>query len=182
MKSRLSLLLIVGCMLVLAVPELHAAPPPTPSSAQTQSPAPEQFSSRQWQRWVARMRLMREQMNRIHRTTRPKERARLLREHMHTMLEQMRAMRAMGGPMMSGTMNEGMARRGRMGGRAMGERVMGGGMMGRGVRGGNRMGRPYAQRQWMQDRLDMMQMMMEQMMDQIQAMQPRDGGMRRPHK
>ena len=100
----------------------------------------------------ARMRLMREQMMRIHEAKSAAVRDRLLREHMQTMLEQMRAMRAMQGDRMCGMMGRGMMR---------------GGMMPKGTGGP---GRSAMSAQCMQSRLDMMQMMMEQMMGQMQAM------------
>jgi hypothetical protein len=121
----------------------------------------------------ARMKLMQEQMRRIRSTKSPELRATLLREHMHTMMEQMQAMRAMGGRMMSGMMPRGM----------MGSPLMGHGMMG----GGNR-NAPSAEqcqrmhdrmRDQMQNRLDMMQLMMEQMMGQMQAMQGMGAGSRK---
>ena len=130
---------------------------------------------------------MQEQMRRIRATKNPEVRARLLREHMHTMMRQMQAMRAMGGPMMSGMM-----RRGMMGGISMGHGMAGGGN--RQVSGAKRhpwsenrmpdhmqdrlaMMRMMMEQNHMQDRLDMMQMMMGQMMDQMQAMQGMQGMM-----
>jgi hypothetical protein len=97
-----------------------------------------------------RMKTMQEQMNRIRETTDPEERKKLLQEHMQTMQEQMKDMRAMGGEMMMGMMGPG-------GGRGAG----GGGMM-----------NPKARGKMMQDRMDMMQMMMEHMMDQMQMQPP----------
>ncbi len=118
----------------------------------------------------ARMKLMQEQMRRIRETKSPEMRAKLLREHMHTMMRQMQAMRAMGGRMMSGMMPRGM-----MDSPSMGHGMMGDGMMG----GGNRPAPSAEQcqrmhdrmRDQMQNRLDMMQLMMEQMIGQMQAMQ-----------
>ena len=122
------------------------------------------------------MKLMQEQMRRIRATKSPEVRATLLREHMHTMMEQMQAMRAMGGRMMSGMMPRGM-----MGGSSMGHgMMMAHGMMSEGMMGGGNRHAPSAEqcqrmhdrmRDHMQNRLDMMQMMMEQMMGQMQAMQ-----------
>lgn len=125
------------------------------------------------------MRLLQEQMRRIRETTNPAERSRLLREHMQTMIAQMWAMRPMGGQMMYGIMG----RRGMRGG-MRGREPMGGGMMGYGAMGGGNTGEmPSRQRQWIQDRLDIMQMMMEQMMGQMQAMEGMYmSGPRRPRK
>ena len=124
------------------------------------------------------MKLMQEQMRRIRATKSPELRATLLREHMHTMMEQMQAMRAMSGRMMSRMMP-----RGTMSGPSMRQGMMGQGMMG----GGNR-NAPSAEqcqrmrdrtRDQMQNRLDMMQLMMEQMMGQMQAMQGMGAGSRK---
>ncbi len=92
------------------------------------------------------MRLMHEQLRRIRETTSPEVRVNLLREHMRTMMDQMRAMRAMDGRITSGMMPRGLMR------------------------------------DHMQDRLDMMQLMMEQMMDHMQAMQGMTLGGKVPHR
>ncbi len=80
-----------------------------------------------------RMKRMQEQMDRIHKTTDPKERQKLLDEHRQTMMENMKAMRGMG--MMHGD-----------------------------AKGGPMKGDPTAQAAQMEQRMDMMQMMMEHMM------------------
>jgi hypothetical protein len=72
-----------------------------------------------------------------------------MQEHMQTMQEQKKDMRAMGGGMMMGMMGPsggGMHRKGKMD--------------------------PEKRQQMMQDRMDMMQMMMEHMMDQMQMQAP----------
>ena len=167
MKSRLSVALPGVALALFAV--AHAAPPSTPPPA-AQATERASMAAKHLSAMEARMKLMQEQMRRIRSTKSPELRATLLREHMHTMMEQMQAMRAMGGRMMSGMMPRGM-----MGGPSMGQGMMGQGMMG----GGNR-NAPSAQqcqrmhdrmRDEMQNRLDMMQLMMEQMMGQMQAMQ-----------
>ncbi|MFP5248944.1 MAG: hypothetical protein ACLGP3_03860 [Acidobacteriota bacterium] len=151
MKTNFPTVLLGVALASLSVPALRAAPPAARSSVATRA-TPKQIEQMQ-----ARMRLMQEQMRRIRETNSPAERARLLREHMQTMLEQMQAMRAFGGSTMYGM----------MGRRGTGRGMMGGGMMG----GGNAAATPSERRQWMQDRLDLMQMMMEQMMSQLQASQ-----------
>ena len=122
----------------------------------------------------ARMKLMQEQMRRIREAKSPAERQKLLREHMQSMMEQMRAMRALGGGKMSGMMGGGMMGGGMMSGRNMGGGMMHGGMMGAclatGASGG-KSATPVEQRECLQGRLDMMQMMMEQMMGHMQEMQ-----------
>jgi hypothetical protein len=112
---------------------------------------------------------MQQQMDRIRQTKDPKERQKLLQEHMQSMQEGMSMMRGMGGPMMMGM----------MGGQkdAMGPGMMGGGQkggMGPGMMGGGPMAGmdPKQQQEFTQRRMDMMQMMMEQMMQHDQMMQP----------
>ena len=173
MKSRLSMALPGVTLALFAIATATAtaqAAPPSPQPPAAQATERTSIAATHLKEVEARMKLMQEQMRRIRETKSPEVRATLLREHMHTMMEQMRAMRAMGGGMMSGMMPRGM-----MGGPSMGHGMMGHGMMG----GGNR-NAPSAQqcqrmhdrmRDEMQNRLDMMQLMMEQMMGQMQAMQ-----------
>jgi hypothetical protein len=179
MKCKPLTPLLAAAVAALSVAASRAAPPP-PHPAQ--SAAVTQRRSGQIRQLQARMRLMQEQMRRIDETHSPEERAKLLHEHMQTMLEAMRAMRAMGGGMMHHMMGGAVTGRGMMGGAMTGRGMMGGAMTGRGMMGGAMTGRgmmggassratPAAQRRWMQDRLDMMQMMMEQMMGQMRAME-----------
>lgn len=186
MKAKLTTGLMGAFILAMSAPVLRAAPPPAQPPAQAESPTPDQVSSQQWQQMLSRMKVMQQQMYRIHQTKSTAEREKLLREHMRTMLEQMQAMRAMGGSMMSGMMGRGMMSGGMMGGGTKGSGMMGGGMMGGGLMGGatasgsgggSQSARPAERKRWMQDRLDMMQMMMEQMMGQMQAMQGTGMGM-----
>jgi hypothetical protein len=93
---------------------------------------------------------MQHQMDMIATTTDPKERQKLMQEHMQTMQENMKAMRSMGGPTMKG------------GGMAMDDKK-GGGMMGGDVK---------KRQDGMEKRMDMMQMMMEQMMQRDPAAKP----------
>ncbi|MBM3344092.1 MAG: hypothetical protein FJY56_18555 [Betaproteobacteria bacterium] len=88
------------------------------------------------------MKTMRAQMERIHKSTDPAERRKLMQEHMQSMHAGMGMMRGMGGPM--------------MGGKGMG-------MMG---------GDPKHHQQMMERRMDMMHMMMEQMMQHQQHSAP----------
>jgi hypothetical protein len=107
------------------------------------------------EQWQGRMNTMHEQMDRIHQTQDPQERQRLLEEHWVTMDQQMRDMRMMEG--MTGGMMGGM--HGRQGNQG---------------RGHMHMMDPEQQGRYMQDRMDMMQMMMEQMM-QHNHMMMREG-------
>lgn len=93
---------------------------------------------------------MQDQMDKIAVTSDPKEREKLMQEHMQTLQENMKAMRSMGGPMM---------RRDRM---APSDK------MGAGTSGGDMKMR----QEKMEKRMDMMQMMMEQMMQRDAAAKP----------
>ena len=89
---------------------------------------------------MAGMEKMQQQMQRLMQTQDPKDRDKLLKEHMQTMQEQMK--------MMSGMMGQGMMKDGGMAG---------------GAKGGQ--GMPTDQRmQMMEQRMDMMQKMMDQML------------------
>ena len=81
-------------------------------------------------------------MDKIRKTTDPKERQKLMQEHMQAMQANMEMMRGMGGPMMMG-----------------------------GQKGGAMGGDPKQRQEMMEKRMDMMQMMMEQMMQRDQMMQ-----------
>lgn len=95
MKANLATLLCGAALVALSGPALRAASPPTlAAAAQSQS---SRATDKQFEQMQARMKLMQEQMSRIRQATDPKERQRLLHEHMQTMLEQMKAMRVMGG-------------------------------------------------------------------------------------
>jgi hypothetical protein len=95
------------------------------------------------------MKAMQQQMATLQKTADPKERQKLLQEHMQAMQDNMKTMRGMGGPMMMGG--------GQAGGMGMGKGTAGGDMVKR-----------Y---DLMENRMDMMQMMMEQMMQHDQMMQ-----------
>lgn len=91
------------------------------------------------------MKTMQQQMEKLRTTTDPQERQKLMQEHMQTMQKNMTAMRGMGGPTM--------------------------GMMG--GKGGPMMNMDPKQREdFLQRRIDMMQMMMEQMMQHEQMEAP----------
>ena len=80
-------------------------------------PAGTQMDPKLQQQMVERMKALQAQMDKIRQTTDPKEREKLLAEHMKTMQEGMQAMRGMGGGMM------GMMSGGKHGG-AQGPRMM----------------------------------------------------------
>jgi hypothetical protein len=106
-------------------------------------PAPEAEPIVQMQ---ARIQAMQAQMAQLQTTTDAAQRQKLLSAHMQLMQEQMASMRSMGGGMM--------------------QMMHGGAGMGMGAGGGDRP--PGARHQMVEDRLDMLQMMMEQMMGQMQ--------------
>ncbi|OGA16545.1 MAG: hypothetical protein A3I63_11715 [Betaproteobacteria bacterium RIFCSPLOWO2_02_FULL_66_14] len=99
-----------------------------------------------------KMKSMQAQMDTIRTVTDPAVRQRLMQEHMQAMQENMKTMRGMGGPMMKGS----------------GEH---GGMMMGGKKGGMKDGDMMKHHAMMESRMDMMQMMMEQIMQRDQAMQ-----------
>lgn len=96
-----------------------------------------------------KMKAMQAQMDKLHKTTDPKERQKLMHEHMQAMQENMKAMHSMGGPMMAGMMG---SKPGTKGPGAMG-------------------GDPKQQQEMLGQRMDMMQMMMEQMLQHDHAME-----------
>ena len=104
-------------------------------------------------RMQANIEKMHQQMEKIATTTDPKERQKLLQEHMQTMQENMKMMRDMGKPAMSGE--------GSPGGMAIGEK-----------KGGMQNDDAMKRQEMTETRMDMMQMMMEQMMKRDEAMKP----------
>lgn len=147
----------IAAMLGIALP-VAAAPPDDAHHAQPQASAPQGVSSQHWQQMQGYMSAMRTQMSELHQATEPKERERLLHEHMQTMQSMMGLMQSLGGGMM------GQMKDGHMHGH------MGAGQTGAGQLGGDMM--------QMQNRMDMMQMMMQQMMEQMQGQMGIAGGSR----
>lgn len=116
------------------------------------------------------MQTMRETMGRIHQTKDPKERQKLMNEHMQSMQDMMKMMHGMmaGQSMMGGQAMMGRGMMGRMGGRQGGMRgcPQGGEMMGSqpgGMMGGQQ-GAMMSRMNMMEQRMNMMQMMMDQML------------------
>ena len=156
MRTQLAAAMIAAA---LAAP-VFAQPGPGPGG---------DFEKYREQMWT-RMQKMHEQMDKIRNTTDPAEREKLMREHFETMQQGMGTMRGYG-PMMGGRgMGPGA---GKGPGAGPGKGPAGGGMMGRGFGRGpyaasecGRMQDPAARRDCMLDeRLDMMQGMMDQMME-----------------
>lgn len=106
----------------------------------------------QMSRMQEKMQAMQAQMDMIHRTTDATERRKLMQEHMQAMQTNMTAMRGMGGPLMKGR----------------GEH---GAIMMCGNEGGMTDGDMIKCREMMEKRMDMVQMMMEQMIQRDQAME-----------
>ncbi len=160
-------LAIYASLIALSVTSLSAFPndehhpdakPPTAPMAQA-APAPakpttnETGMDKRMAQMQENMKKMQSQMEKIRQTADPKERQRLLEEHMQTMQAQMKNMQGMGGGMMQG--------------------MMGGNMQGGMPGDGMMMGRdPKGRGEMTEKRMDMMQMMMEQMMQHQGAQAP----------
>jgi len=145
--KRLSLAALSAFLFMIPLIHVHA-------DSHEQSESQEKWN-KYTEQWQERMNTMHKQMDRIHQTNDPKERQRLLEEHWKTMDEQMTGMRTM--EEMTGGMMGGM--HGRRGSRGQGSMHM---------------MDPQQRDAYMQDRMDMMQMMMEQMM-QHNHMMMREG-------
>jgi hypothetical protein len=152
MKTSILISAIVAC--ALSAPIVSAQERPAPAR-------PAMNMDMDMSRLQEKMKAMQAQMDRIHRTTDAKERQRLMQEHMQAMQENMKAMRGMGGPTM-----------GMMGGKpgAKGPGMMDGGQMAPSMTEGDMNKR----QDMLEQRTDMMQMMMEQMMqrDQVKESMP----------
>jgi TolA-binding protein len=127
---------------------------------QTDSRKPQassQESDKQWAQMQEHMKQMQTQMEKIHKTTDPKERQKLMQEHMQSMREHMKMMHGAGGCMMMGMMA-----RGDQSGTGKPDRGMNCGMMD---------ADPSHRQETLEQRMDMMQMMMDQMMQHEEATQ-----------
>jgi hypothetical protein len=92
----------------LAVQPLTAAAQATADKPAAKPRAGMQMDPKLQQQMMERMKTMRAQMDKIHQTTDPKEREKLMAEHMKTMQEGMQMMQGMGGGMMGGGAGGGM--------------------------------------------------------------------------
>lgn len=150
MKTSILVAAVVTC--VLAVPMASAQDKAAPVKPAMSMPMDAQMSQMQ-----TNMTLMQTQMDRIHATTDPKERQKLMQAHMQTMQDSMAMMRSMSKPMtMDGSQPGGMAMdsdKGKPGDKGM----MGGDMM--------------KHHQVTEDRMGMMQTMMEQILQHQQVME-----------
>ena len=148
-------LLLLALLGTFSLTTLYAA---AQSAPETPSKPPMTAADRdkQMAQMQENLKRMEQLMDRIHKTKDLKVRHELMDEHAKTMQENMQMMRGMGGPTMMDTMGGGQ------------KGTMGPGMMsGSGqMTGGNPMAGmdPKQQQEFMQRRMDMMQMMMEQIM------------------
>ena len=97
-------------------------------------PAMRMDMDKQMTRMQENMKEMQQQMEKLQATTDPKERQKLMQQHMQTMQDNMKAMHGMGGPMMEGK------------------------------KGGVTQGNMTQRYEMMEKRMDMMQMMLENLM------------------
>ena len=145
------LLISALAALLYAVPALHAQDDSrNQADERKEGPTDQAQWDLQVDRWQERMNRMHQQMDQLDRTTDPEKRQKLLEEHWDLMNEQMLSMRMMGGGMM-------------------------GHMHGGSPRGHDRhMMDQDDGDQYMYDRIDMMHLMMEQMMQHQHMMMRSD--------
>jgi len=144
MKTSILISAIVAC--ALSAPIVSAQEKSTPAK-----PAMSMDMEKHMSQMQEKMKAMQGQMDRIRKTTDPKERQKLMQEHTQAMQENMKMMRGMGGPMMMGAAGDGSPMKG-------------------GMKGGMKEGDMMQHHAMMEKRMDMMQMMMEQMMQHDQMM------------
>lgn len=156
MKTTVLGIVLAGALLVptaYGVDEHHPEKA-GPAAKAPKAPAKPQVEDKSIAQMQEHMKKMQDIMARMQKTTDPAERQKLMSEHMQAMQEGMKSMRGMGGGMMQG---------------------MGGGMMGQAPKSGA--GKPGMGRgapmppEMMERRMDMMQMMMEQMMQHQKALE-----------
>jgi hypothetical protein len=149
-------LLMVALIAALAAPlaygvDEHHPEKSGPAVKAPKSPAKPKAEDKTAAQMQDHMKKMQDIMARLQKATDPAERKKLMEEHTKAMQEGMQTMRGMGGGMMQG--------------------MMGGGMMGQAPKDGVAkpgMGGPMSP-EGMGRRMDMMQMMMEQMMEHQKA-------------
>lgn len=149
MKNAIMISAIAAC--ALAAPIASAQDKHTHDKPATSMDMDKHMSQMQ-----EKMKAMQAQMDTIRTVTDPAVRQRLMQEHMQAMQESMKAMHGMGGGMMRGG--------GEQSGMAMGAK-----------KGGMKDGDMMKHHAMMENRMDMMQVMMEQMMQRDQVMQQMPG-------
>ena len=137
MKSSILITTLIAC--ALSVPIVSAQEKTTPAK-----PAMSMDMDKQMPQMQENMKRMQQQMEKIRATSDPTERQKLMQEHMQAMQENMKMMHGMAGPMMIGSGRDS----------AM--------MMG-GKKGGMTPSDMMKRDEMLEKRMDMMQMMMEQM-------------------
>ena len=154
-----SMLCIALTAAALSVPVAFAVDEHHPDAGKKQSPAtktapakPAAAQGMDMSQMQGNMKKMQEQMEKMQKTTDPKERQKLMGEHMQTMMVSMKTMRGMGGSMMM-------------------EGSQSGGMMTGGKKDGMPTGDMMKHHEMMEQRMDMMQMMMGQMMQHQKALE-----------
>jgi len=152
MKTAILTTLIVACAATAA--PLSAADKP---ASNNQAPGMTMGMDKQMAQMQGNMKTMQQQMDKLRATTDPKAKQKLMQEHMQTMQDHMTMMRGMGGPIMQGG-----GQPGGMGGMA--------GMSGMGSKKDAASGDMAQRHDMMVQRMDMLQMMMEQMMQHDQMM------------
>src|ERR1035437_3055488 len=144
MKSSVLITAFIACALSAPIVSAQEKAPPT-------KPAMSMDMDKQMPQMRENMKKMQQQMEKIQATSDPAERQKLMQDHMQTMQENMKVMHSMGGSMMSGGQHGVMMLGGKKGEMASSE------MMKR--------------NEMMDKRLDMMQMMMEQMIQHARAVE-----------
>lgn len=150
MKTSILVAAAVAC--ALAVPMASAQDQTAPAKPTMDVQMDAQMSQMQ-----ANMKDMQAQMAKIHATTNPKERQKLMQAHMQTMRDSMAMMGNMNKPMMMDGGQGGGMPMGADKAKPAGKGMMGGDMM--------------KHHQMMEDRMGMMQMMMDQMLQHQQMME-----------
>ena len=143
MKTSILISAIIACS--LAAPMVSAQEKSAPAK-----PMMSMDMDKHMPQMQENMKKMQQQMEKLQATTNPTERQKLMREHMQAMQENMKTMRGLGGPMMMAS--------GQRGGTAKGD---------------HKHAAPgdMKHHEMMEKRMDMMQMMMEQMMQHDQAVE-----------
>ena len=144
----------------------HAAHHPGADKGQAAPVEDDKAAGMKMEKMQEKMKKMQEQMEKIHSAKNPQERQKLLQEHMQSMQEGMKMMGRMGGGMKGGDM---MAKARKDQGESMMED-------GGGDKGGMRGGMMMKKHKKMEDRMDMLQMMMEQMIEHEKAEQEMELG------
>jgi len=146
--------------------EDHAAHHPGADQSEAAPVQDGKAATMRMEKMQERMKKMQEQMEKIHSAKNPQERKKLMQEHMQSMQEGMKMMGRMGGGMKGGDM---MAKAKKDQGESMMEDGGGdkGGMMG---------GMMMKKHKKMEDRMDMLQMMMEQLIEHEKAEQEMELG------